>query len=117
MFQHSIRRNSAECLKCGDHIESQHVHDFRYCKCKSVAVDGGYDYIRRVGSPENYRDTSIWESHKGLSYLGEILLTHCDENLRINLDDLCKKMHWDWRYKPRARMVALHLGLTIDGGS
>lgn len=117
MFHHTIRRNSAECLKCGDHIESKHVHDFRYCKCKSVAVDGGFDYIRRVGNPENYFDTSIWESRSGMSYLGKTLLTQCDENLCIDLDDLSKKMRWDWRYRPRARLIAIHLGLTIKGGS
>ena len=113
----TIRRNSAECLKCGDHIESTHVHDFRYCKCKAVAVDGGREYLRRVGKQENYVETSIWESRGGMSYFGKTLLTHCDENLCIDLDALEKKLHWDWRMKPRARLVALHLGLTIKGGS
>lgn len=113
----TIRRNSAECLKCGDHIESKHVHDFRYCSCKAIAVDGGYEYIRRVGKPENYFDTSIWETQGGMSYLGKILLTHCDNDLRIDLKELARKMHWDWRFEPRAKLVATHLGLTIIGGS
>ncbi len=112
-----IKRNSAQCLKCGDHIESQHVHDFRYCSCKAVAVDGGYDYLRRVGKAEDYIETSIYETRSGMSYLGKTLLTHCDENLRINLNELEKTLRWDWRMKPRARLVAIHLGLTIVGGS
>jgi len=62
-------------------------------------------------------DTSIWESRGGMSYLGKMLLTHCDENLTIDLDELEKKLRWDWRFKPRARLVALHLGLSIKGGS
>jgi hypothetical protein len=115
-----IKRNSAQCLQCGEHIESKHVHDFRYCKCKSVAVDGGFDYIRRVGKSENYFDTSIWESRSGMSYLGKMLLTHCEEHdgqLRIDLDELAAKLRWDWRFKPRARLIAIHLGINIVGGS
>lgn len=34
------------CLSCGDSIYSKHVHDFKYCSCKKVFVDGGYDYLR-----------------------------------------------------------------------
>lgn len=41
-------RNAARCRKCGDVIESVHRHDFRWCSCRSVAVDGGLDYAKRV---------------------------------------------------------------------
>lgn len=44
-----IVRNAAKCLKCNDEIESMHVHDFKYCKCGTIFVDGGKDYIRRGG--------------------------------------------------------------------
>ena len=37
------------CKKCTDTIYSRHRHDFRYCKCKAIAIDGGRDYIRMVG--------------------------------------------------------------------
>ena len=40
--------NKIRCKKCGDIIESKSVHDFNFCKCESVAVDGGHDYLRRV---------------------------------------------------------------------
>lgn len=58
-----IIRNSAKCLKCGDDIESTHVHDFKWCSCKNIAVDGGKDYLKRVGDihGENSKDTSISE--------------------------------------------------------
>jgi len=39
--------NKIKCNKCGDIIESTHRHDFKFCKCKSVAVDGGKDYLKR----------------------------------------------------------------------
>ena len=39
-------RNRIRCKKCGQIIESTHVHDFKYCKCGSVFVDGGLEYCR-----------------------------------------------------------------------
>lgn len=45
--------NAAKCRKCGDTIISRHRHDFVWCKCGAIAVDGGLEYTRRVG---NYSD-------------------------------------------------------------
>lgn len=42
--------NKIRCKKCGDVIESVHRHDFKFCKCGAVAVDGGQDYCRRIGN-------------------------------------------------------------------
>lgn len=42
-----IIKNAIKCKKCGDVIESTSVHDFQFCSCGSVAVDGGHDYLRR----------------------------------------------------------------------
>lgn len=47
-------RNRAQCRKCGDIIESRHVHDFVRCKCGAIFVDGGHDYIRRGGDPMDF---------------------------------------------------------------
>lgn len=41
-----IIRNAAQCAKCDDVIESTHRHDFVSCKCGSIFVDGGKDYLR-----------------------------------------------------------------------
>lgn len=38
------------CKHCGDVIYSEHVHDFKICKCKLVSVDGGMDYLK-MGFP------------------------------------------------------------------
>jgi hypothetical protein len=46
--------NAAKCKLCGDIIESKHRHDFVKCKCGSIGVDGGHDYMRRIGNPENF---------------------------------------------------------------
>ena len=42
--------NKIKCNKCRDIIESTHRHDFKFCKCGAVAVDGGHDYLRRCGN-------------------------------------------------------------------
>lgn len=39
--------NKIQCKYCNEIIESKHVHDFRYCKCKKVYVDGGLQYAKR----------------------------------------------------------------------
>ena len=53
-----IVHNKAECAKCGDIIESFYRHDFVWCKCHSIAVDGGKDYLRRLGEPYNIIELS-----------------------------------------------------------
>ena len=49
-----IKRNAAKCAKCGDIIESKTRHDFVKCSCGAIFVDGGHDYIRRGGNPEDF---------------------------------------------------------------
>lgn len=46
--------NKIRCNKCGDEVESTFTHDFKWCKCKSVAVDGGLDYLRRLANCKDY---------------------------------------------------------------
>lgn len=50
--------NKIRCKKCGDVIESIQRHDFKYCSCKSVAVDGGKDYLRRLGNRGDWEELS-----------------------------------------------------------
>jgi tRNA(Ile2) C34 agmatinyltransferase TiaS len=45
-----VVRNRARCELCGDEIESIGRHDFIRCNCGSLAVDGGREYLRRVGN-------------------------------------------------------------------
>lgn len=56
-----IIRNSAKCRKCGDEIESRHRHDFVRCECGAIAVDGGREYLRRVGDIGSFEETSLFE--------------------------------------------------------
>mgnify|MGYP001241826894 CR=1 FL=1 len=83
-----IIQNELECKKCGDIIYSCNRHDFKYCKCGSIAVDGGMDYLRRVGNVTDFVDRSMhmdvdalsdckdairWAKDTGRNELGTIL--------------------------------------------
>ena len=41
-----------KCNRCGDVIQSMSVHDFVWCSCKNVAIDGGSDYMKVSFDPE-----------------------------------------------------------------
>lgn len=61
----SIIRNIARCLKCGDVIESVHVHHFNRCSCGNLFVDGGLEYLRRgFGSEDSWEELSIKDSNE-----------------------------------------------------
>ena len=83
-----ILQNQIRCNKCGDEPYSANRHDFKYCKCGAVAVDGGMDYLRRIGNPEDYTDLSYsmddqvitdcrealnWAEDTGRNDLGKVL--------------------------------------------
>ena len=53
-----IKVNKIRCKKCDDVIKSLHRHDFKFCKCGAVAVDGGKDYLRRLGNREDWEELS-----------------------------------------------------------
>lgn len=41
-----ITVTAIQCPKCLDIIYSRARHDFHYCGCGEVAVDGGFDYLK-----------------------------------------------------------------------
>lgn len=53
--------NKIQCKKCKDIIESKYVHDFKWCVCRNIAVDGGLEYLRRVGNIEDIIELSEFE--------------------------------------------------------
>ena len=61
MENKKIRTNKIKCLKCRDIIESTSVHDFRFCSCGACAVDGGMEYLRRLGEPEDWEELSEFD--------------------------------------------------------
>jgi len=60
-----IKLNSIKCTRCGTVLVSTYVHDFNGCKCveeSRVYVDGGKDYLRRLGG--NYEELSTYEEEE-----------------------------------------------------
>ena len=53
-----IITNKIKCLNCGDVLESKEENDFKRCSCGKVAIDGGYDYLKRIGNEEDYIELS-----------------------------------------------------------
>jgi hypothetical protein len=49
-----------QCKKCNYIIYSRARHDFRWCPCETVAVDGGRDYLKITGNPEDYETCQIY---------------------------------------------------------
>ena len=60
-MENKIICNKAQCKKCKDIIESKYVHDFKWCVCRNIAVDGGLEYLRRVGNLEDIIELSEFE--------------------------------------------------------
>jgi len=55
-----IVTNKITCVACGDTITSTTTHDFKMCICGLVGVDGGKDYLKRIGVIGNYVEMSTF---------------------------------------------------------
>lgn len=53
-----IKVNKIKCKKCGNIIESKTTNDLKRCSCGAVAVDGGKEYLKRIGKDEEYEELS-----------------------------------------------------------
>lgn len=42
-----------------DIIESKSTNDYKRCFCGTVAVDGGTEYLKRIGNENDYIELSI----------------------------------------------------------
>ena len=55
-----MKITALKCLVCGSIVYSRARHDFHWCPCKSVAIDGGQvDYIKVNGNFEDYEMITI----------------------------------------------------------
>lgn len=64
-----IIKNQIRCNHCKALVQSTHRHDFNSHQCETmqktgdwIAADGGREYLRRVGNPEDWTETSIYDS-------------------------------------------------------
>lgn len=65
-----LTRNAARCKTCGTLLESRHRHHSVACPCGN-AVDGGLEYVRRAGNPEDLEELSEYETYEREEYLFE----------------------------------------------
>lgn len=58
----NIKINQAKCLLCNEIVISNHRHDFKFCYCNNLFVDGGSWYLKRgFNKGENsYQELSIY---------------------------------------------------------
>lgn len=56
--------NKIRCRKCNDVIQSRYTHEYKRCKCGEVAVDGGLEYLRRIGAREDWEELSEYEEEE-----------------------------------------------------
>lgn len=62
-----IYANEAQCLKCKDIIRSKNRHDFVWCSCGNLGVDGGSWYCKRAFMKENsYKDMIVMFNDIGI---------------------------------------------------
>lgn len=56
-------RHAMKCKLCEDTIESKSQHDFKWCKCGAIGVDGGIGCGNRIlGDLKNMEDRRMWKS-------------------------------------------------------
>ena len=55
-----IIENKAQCKKCQDIIQSNTTNDLKRCSCGSIAVDGGLDYVKRLGDLDDIMFSILW---------------------------------------------------------
>ena len=54
-------RHAIQCKKCLETIESNHCHDFKYCSCGAVGIDGGIsDGNRILGNLSDIENRSMY---------------------------------------------------------
>ena len=56
--KNKIISNKIQCNNCKDIIESNSINDFKYCSCGLVGIDGGHEYLKRIGNEEDYIELS-----------------------------------------------------------
>ena len=50
-------RHAIQCRKCLETIESKDIHDFKYCSCRAVGIDGEN---RILGNLSDIEERSIY---------------------------------------------------------
>lgn len=55
------KKHAIQCKKCLDVIESKSHHDFKYCSCGAVGIDGN----RILGNLDDIEDKCVYKADDG----------------------------------------------------
>ncbi len=60
------KKHAIQCKKCLEIIESKSQHDFKYCSCKAVGIDGGISGGNRIlGNLDDIEDKCVYKADDG----------------------------------------------------
>ena len=71
------RRHAIQCKKCLETIESNDIHDLKYCTCRAVGIDGGIsDGNRILGNLSDIEDRRMYSAiiHKKQIWLPQFVI-------------------------------------------
>lgn len=121
-----LTRNAGRCKRCGDVIESKSTHDCVKCSCGACAVDGGLEYLRRLGNPDDWEElreySTAWQKN-GSSI--EIRTRGALADGRAALDEIVaggasihleQMSHDQWFMGIEAGGKYFHLNFGLSGG-
>lgn len=57
--ENNMKVQAIKCKLCGETIYSRARHDFKWCSCHTIFIDGGFDYMRCGGEPENIESVEV----------------------------------------------------------
>lgn len=84
-------RHAIYCKKCEDTIESKSIHDFKFCSCGMVGIDGGIsDGNRILGNIKDMENRSMYyyqadNKSKKIWLSKDIIDNHFNELFNNNL--------------------------------
>ena len=59
-------RHAIQCKRCLETIESKDIHDFKYCSCGAVGIDGGMSEGNRIlGNLADVEERSVYCANVG----------------------------------------------------
>ena len=62
-IRYTQTRHAIQCKKCLETIESKHRHDFKYCSCRAVGIEGGISAGNRIlGNLSDIEDRSMYRA-------------------------------------------------------
>ncbi len=115
-MNYTILQNKIRCKKCEAIIESKDRNDFRMCDCKSVGVDGGKEYLRRIGSEEDYEELSVVEVP--IVDVDEKVIRTIKEENRLFCDKIKSYKKMEKRYNRTIQLIESYIDNEgwIQGG-